>query len=458
MRWTGLVFILTGLALMAPWTCPAGESTDDLGLILDGFDSATDPFPAGQAPPDTGPESPLQIYAVTEILSGVWLRDVRTPTFREDALDAATLDATLEITLEYTPPGWTFFADADLSHDLAPFINGRSGHQDAYIDDREKNAELKELWMEKNLTPFFDIKAGRQIVSWGVSNTLRVVDVLNPLDNRRPGLTDIEDRRLPAVMTRVNLYSEKIDASLIAVHEVRADKSPAYGSPFYVPEVHGTGVETKNTSPGNTQFGLAVNRRFRGMDTGFFAAGFFDHSPWTDPATGRAGDAPFVKMAGAACTLARGNLLYKAETAYFSGKKYSNARDPEKDRADLLAGLEYTGFTDTTVTAELCLRRILDFEAPMEARGYEENQVSAALRIEREFFNDTLTLSLLSSVSGLEMENGGFSRLKADYDHTDTLRFEAGCVLYHGGDSRFYDTIEHNHTLFFKLVFDINGP
>ena len=37
------------------------------------------------------------------------------------------------------------------------------------------------------------------------------------------------------------------------------------------------------------------------------------------------------------------------------------------------------------------------------------------------------------------------------------LDLEAGCVLFHGGDSRFCETIKHNDTLFFKLVFDING-
>ena len=49
-------------------------------------------------------------------------------------------------------------------------------------------------------------KLGRQIVNWGRSDTVRVLDVINPLDNREPGLVDIEDLRLPVTMARVDYF------------------------------------------------------------------------------------------------------------------------------------------------------------------------------------------------------------------------------------------------------------
>ena len=64
---------------------------------------------------------------------------------------------------------------------------------------------------------------------WGKSDNLRVTDVLNPLDNREPGLVDIEDLRLPTTMTKLDLYLGDWNLSGMVVHEVRFNKAPALG-------------------------------------------------------------------------------------------------------------------------------------------------------------------------------------------------------------------------------------
>ncbi len=78
-----------------------------------------------------------------------------------------------------------------------------------------------------------DIKVGRQIIVWGRSDNMRVTDVLNPLDLREPGLTDIEDLRMPVAMTRLDFYHGNWNVTGVAVHEQRSDKKPSYGSDFY---------------------------------------------------------------------------------------------------------------------------------------------------------------------------------------------------------------------------------
>ena len=44
-------------------------------------------------------------------------------------------------------------------------------------------------------------------MAWGISESFRVVDVVNPIDTRKPGMTDIEDLRLAVAMTRFDLYT-----------------------------------------------------------------------------------------------------------------------------------------------------------------------------------------------------------------------------------------------------------
>ena len=86
------------------------------------------------------------------------------------------------------------------------------------------------------ITNNFDLKAGRQIVVWGRMDNIRVNDVLNPLDLRIPGLTDIEDLRLPVFMTRVDYYLANIALTGYLIHERRYRISHAL-------RLRGTGFE-----------------------------------------------------------------------------------------------------------------------------------------------------------------------------------------------------------------------
>jgi len=424
--------------------------------ILDDFDTGTD-FPLSyQEAEDAGQNHIFEFYVRTEVLSSCWLKDIKTPVFEEGAFRFANLKLSFDLNLKLKYQGWAFFSDLDINNDFAASLNGGSGYTEDFRDDMTKNVETKELWAEKSITSSVDIKAGRQIISWGVSNTLRLTDVLNPLDNRWTGMTDIEDRRLPVAMTRMNFYSEKTNLTLVAVHEVRKDKTPVHGSPFYLA---GTGREVKKDASTfeNTQFGLSLNRHFRGGDAGVYLAGFFDQDAYADMTTYNRGEYPFVKMAGAACTIARGDFLMKAETAFFKGKKYTGAKTHEKERFDLLAGLEYSGFKDTSLVMEIVNRHIFDFENQMEIYGFHEDDVSSVFKIEREFLNKTLVIGFLSSFGGVRLENGGFLRIKAEYAYTDRLKFESGFVFYSGGENRYYETIEDNDTFFFKMIFDFNN-
>ena len=91
-------------------------------------------------------------------------------------------------------------------YDWAYFANGRDDYTDDVRDIYEWEVDFQEVWVQGSLLDDLDLKVGRQIVNWGRSDTLRVLDVLNPLDNREPGLTDIEDLRRPVSMVKADYY------------------------------------------------------------------------------------------------------------------------------------------------------------------------------------------------------------------------------------------------------------
>ena len=138
------------------------------------------------------------------------------------------------LTLDVTPvEDWKIRVGATGHHDTAYAINGRDRYTDETLDEMESELRLKEAYVQGKLGPNLDLKFGRQIVVWGKSDNIRITDILNPLDNREPGMVDIEDLREPVTMTKLDYYHKAWSFSAIAVHEIRFNYNPPFGSDFF---------------------------------------------------------------------------------------------------------------------------------------------------------------------------------------------------------------------------------
>jgi hypothetical protein len=74
-----------------------------------------------------------------------------------------------------------------------------------------------------------------------------------------------------------------------------------------------------------------------------------------------------------------------------------------------------------------------------------------AFRCSRDFWNDTLNLSLLVVVYGPSEADGAFERLSFDYDLTDTITLRGGAVLYQSGDLLAMQEVGDNDRVFAEL-------
>ncbi|MEA3415028.1 MAG: DUF1302 family protein [Thermodesulfobacteriota bacterium] len=200
-------------------------------------------------------------------------------------------------------------------------------------------------------------KLGRQIVVWGKSDNIRVTDVLNPLDMREPGLTDIEDLRFPVAMSKLDYYIGDWSLTGIAIHEIRFNKSPEYGSDFYSGSQPPPHEDKPDSCCKNTEYAAAINGIFSGWDISFYWTDYYNDMPNTQlisavPPPQTEWKHARLKMFGAAFNQALGNWLLKAETVYIDGFEFFNRPGKEYSRIDVLAGIEYSGFKDTTVSIE----------------------------------------------------------------------------------------------------------
>lgn len=341
-------------------------------------------------------------------------------------------------------------------YDFAYLIKGRDQYPDKYLDLYEWEIEADEVWLRGSLTDWLDIKTGRQIVVWGKSDNIRVTDVINPMDLREPGLTDIEDLRMPVAMTRADLYRGTLSLTAMMIHEVRFNKQPVYGSDYYPGSAVRPPEEFPDLNWDNQEYAVSLNGAFSGFDVSLYGARVFnDQAHMAQTPTGPVRRHARLWMGGAAANITKGSWLLKAEAAYFSGLEFYNAPNREFDRLDVLLGLEYYGFKETVISVEAVNRHLFDFDPAIKGGPEDgrENDFSTALRITRDFDHDRLTLTFLALTYGVLGQGGGLQRLQAEYELTDAVTLTAGVTLYFEGDRAFYGTWEDNDRIFFRIKY-----
>lgn len=341
-------------------------------------------------------------------------------------------------------------------YDAAYHLNDQRGlYSDNFLDEYEREAEFTENYLQGSLADNLDLKIGRQIVVWGKSDNIRVTDVLNPLDRRWPGMTDIRYLRLPVTMTRLDYFTGAWSITGLVIHEPRFDKYPEYNGEFFPGNRAAPPIRKPDWAWDNQQVGMAVNGIFSSWDISLYGGYFYQQPPYL--VTYENGAYRIYKragMVGMAVNVAIGNWLLKGETAYWDGLRYANVQE-EKSRLDILAGVEYSGFTDTTISLEIADRHICDYDSRLRSLpdGQREDWVQYAIRFSRKFLNDTLQLNVVLSSFGLLGADGGFERFQLDYDINDHLTLATGVIFYESGDHPGFTDIGDNDKAFMELKY-----
>lgn len=340
-----------------------------------------------------------------------------------------------ELYLEYGSnlfKSWDIVISGKGFYNLAWEINGRDDYTDGFLDEYEKSFETDRFFVRARLSDHLDLKLGRQIVIWGRSDNIRVTDVLNPLDLRAPGMTDIEDLRLPVAMSRLDCFFDPWSLSLYLIHEHRFNKLPVFGSDFYYLPAALPDDEIPSHAIDNTEFALALSGIFTGLDLSFYLADIYDDTAFLTAGNERRHER--IKMGGFALSKAAGNFLLNSEAAVFDGIRLSSPQEGTGcSRLDFLAGFEYSGFTDTTLSFEVADTWFMNADSTVETAGYSEHNFQYALRVTRTFLRDRLEVTLFASLYGEFAADGGFLRTEAEYELTDSLALFCGIVFYRSG-------------------------
>jgi hypothetical protein len=462
MKWFALAMslLLAGPALGSPQQEPPQEpvttsADQELEGILDGFDEES---PEESSAAEEAPASPIDLGGLLRLGSSYgFAHDTPGPGEGDwRGLSRFRPELYLEATT-HLGGSWQLFASGRAAYDLAYTINGRDDYTEQVLDRHEQEVELTDTYLSGRLGQRVDIKLGRQIVVWGTSENLRVTDILNPLDLREPGITDIEELRLPVAMTRIDVGAGPWQLTGLAIHEHRFHKTPAYGHEFYA---YGFPLPPDSKPPcslDSTELAVAAHGFFKGWDLAFYWARFYDDNPHLAIGESFLPELRHSRltMIGTAWDLAAGDFLIKAEAAHFRELETFYLPGQRLARSELLAGLEYTGPADTWVTFEVVGRHLHGFQPVLELPPdmARENELDWVLRVSQAFRHQTLLVTAVAMSFGVKGDGGALQRLEARYDLNDRIEITGGVVLYQSGDRPGFVGIGDNDRLFIEIEF-----
>jgi hypothetical protein len=378
----------------------------------------------------------------------------------------------LDVTL---PARWKFRAEAFGWYDFAYRIKGRGGYGSAVLDLYEWEFDSGEVYLTGPLHENLEFTIGRRIVNWGRSDTFRVVDVINSLDQKEPGLVDIHELRRPNAMLKLDAVLGSWTGQVLVIPEFRTDRVPPPGSDF-VPDrsqltaalgglIEPRASQERSDFSGLPGFAMKLDGHFSRWDLSLYGAYVDETSQRLDfvgpeaMPTGLRSEANRIGMLGAAGNLIHGAWLIKFEVAWLSELRVLRFQPgialPSSDdtnRVDSMLGVEFYGADQLMITLEVVQRHLLNQNKdPFTIQLTPQSRFETALRISRPFLRERLNLTLLGVGFGERLQNGGLVRFSGDYDLDDVWNLEAGILIFIGGPDQAIGAFESNDRLYAQL-------
>jgi hypothetical protein len=449
-------------AAEAPGEAPPSDRA--IEELIGGFEEEESPAEPEARPEATPPEEPS--FWDRWQLGGSAGFQASVNYLSHDALNGtdwtglSMLRARLGLELDGDLPwDWKLRVDGYGFYDFAYLIDGRDGFTSQVLDQYEWDLLLQDAYVQGSLTDDLDLKIGRQVVNWGRSDSLRVLDVLNPIDNRQPGIGDLEDLRLSVAMLRADYYVDRWSFTGLLIPEIRFSKQPVFGNDFFPSPVPLPPEDRPDDWSGDLEYAFAISGIFQGWDVSFHFARYWEDVVFIDP--GSVFQHSHLWMGGAGGNYTIGSWLFKAELAYLDGFGFTDLSDPvdptveRKSRLDFMGGVEYYGINDWQFSLEIVNRHLFDFEAFMRGAPNfaQRNALETAIRITGNFMNDRLEVTLLGIILGERAQDGSAVRLSANYEIRDALEVEGGILLFQKGNLPTFQHIGRNDRLYLELKY-----
>lgn len=323
-------------------------------------------------------------------------------------------------------------AELRVDYENAYLFTSLNGVHNSILEDRT-GVQLQEAYFNYQ-NDFLEIRAGRQIVVWGVADGLRVTDLISPVDYTEFMSSDYDDMRIAVDGFRLKYPGERVNAEIVYVPVPRYFQMPlGEDNPWRpnLPEKAGLDFpEGPDAKFKNGDFGTRVSFFLSNLDFSISTLHTHNQSPVSvvEPVSIDSvvihGIHETMTMIGGDMSMPIGEFVLRAEIAEYFGEAlgYANSLDyARKNTFNALGGIDWYAGDNWTFMVQYLHKYIADYSHNLAA---EKNSSEMTFRISKELLNNTLKLSLYGV---FDIDNlGYYGRASGDYAVTDQVMISLG--------------------------------
>jgi len=372
----------------------------------------------------------------------------------------------------------SFFAqfDARVNESTGLRFSGKAYHDAIYsyqddnqytsdeLDKFRNRFEVKDFYIEHQTDSGIYLKAGNQILAWGLAEYLRVTDLINTEDRYTFGQQDLEDIRLqvPAVLANLAAGNWSFD-SVLTLHAGRNDDAPAGDEFDQFISLRNSGIAlSREDVEKQSEFFFRASTRMARGDFQFVAGEFNDNELSVAQISAVNSLSPQVTFSqnrmraiGMAANWVEGSWLFFGEVGLHTDKavqpnsgSFMSQVDgwDQKDQLLSVLGVEYNGFRNLLLSFELDNSYTRNHDEFMLA---DEHETGFGARAYWTALNERL--QVLGVWNDLGDSSGRVARLSIDYNYSDNLELGLLWVGYHTDDDSIFYEFRNNDVLQLQL-------
>ena len=308
---------------------------------------------------------------------------------------------------------------------------------------------------------FLEVKAGRQIVTWGVVDGLRITDLISPMDYTEFMANDYDDIRVPVNAINLKYPGESFSAEVVFVPVPEYFVLPTSDdNPWQMTAPNGMQMDLSGTPAKhikNSEVGGRLRFFLENLDFSLTALHTYNKSPVTILKIDQQQQTAVIKgiyepmdVVGGDVSIPAGEIVIRGEMAFYFGEPIAlkNSTDYwHRSSFNALLGIDWYAGDNWTIMAQYMHKVIMDYRSVL---GTEQNTSMITARISKELLNNTLKLSVYGM---LDVDNVGFYvRPAADYLLSDQITLSLGADIL-GGRRGTFKTYDKNTQIWVKGKF-----
>lgn len=329
------------------------------------------------------------------------------------------------------------------------------------IVEEQTKIELREAFFQYT-TNNWDIKAGKQIIIWGVADGLRITDIVSPMDYTEFLARDYDDIRIPVSAFRLKYVKPSYNFELVFIPVSEFfilpvdNENPWSITHSFTMPYQASMDKTPDKTIKNSEFGGRFSFYLNGIDFSVSVLHTWNKMPVFSYGYSQNKDTLQLKahykrldMLGFDFSKPLGKFVVRGEFAEYLNElqEINHEELIKKNSTNLLLGIDWYAGNDWTVMAQYYHRLINNYDDIMTS---DKNTAYVTLSISKSLLRSMLKLSTYSYFDVIN--ESLFNRTSADYSLTDQIHLLVGYDWFNG-DKGAFSYYNDNSEIWIKAKF-----